>query len=53
MAVPRRPELGEDSPEIMDNFHYLGGVISCGGVELVVGDMISCAWSNGGNWRAY
>ena len=41
--------MGEDSLEIVDSFCYLGDVISCGGgVESVVRDRISCAWSK---WR--
>ena len=41
--------MGEDSLEIVDRFHYLGDVISCGGgVELTVTDRISCSWSK---WR--
>ena len=40
--------MGEDSLETMEGFHYLGDVISCGGVELAVRDRISCAWSK---WR--
>ena len=36
--------MGEDSLEIVDSFHYLGDVISCGGgVESAVRDRISCA----------
>ena len=49
MVVPRRLEVGEDSLEIVDNFHYLGDVIFCeGGVESAVTNRISCAWSK---WR--
>ena len=37
------------SLEIVDSFHYLGDVISCGGgVESAVRDRTSCAWSK---WR--
>ena len=43
MVVPQRLEEGEDRLEIVDSFHYLGDVISCGGgVELAVRDRISC-----------
>ena len=49
MAVPWSLETGEDSLEIVDSFHYLGGVISCGGVlESAVRHRISGAWSK---WR--
>ena len=49
VVVPRRLEVGKDSLEIVDSFHYLGNVISCGGgVELAVRDRISGAWSK---WR--
>ena len=42
VVVQRRLEVGEDSLEIVDSFHYLGDVISCGGgVESVVRDRIS------------
>ena len=48
-VVPQRLEVGKDSMEIVDSFHYLGNVISCGGgVESVVRDRISGAWSK---WR--
>ena len=49
VAVPQRLEVGEDSLVIVDSFHYLGNVISCGGgVELAVRDRISSVWSK---WR--
>ena len=42
-----RLEVGEDGMEIVNNFLYLGDVISCGGgVESAVRDRISCAWCN-------
>ena len=31
VVVPQRLEVGEDSLEIVDSFHYLGDVISYGG----------------------
>ena len=47
--MPQKLEVGEDSLEIVDSFHYLHDVISCGGrVELAVGDRTSCALSK---WR--
>ena len=49
VVVLQRLEVGEDSLEMVDSFRYLGDVILCGGgVELVVRDTISCAWSK---WR--
>ena len=46
VVVPQRMEVGEDSLEILDSFHYLGDVISCeGGVEMVVRDRLFCTWS--------
>ena len=49
MAVPQRLEVGEDRLEIVDCFHHLGDVISCGGeLESAVRDRISCTWSK---WR--
>ena len=42
--------MEEDSLEIVDSFHYLGDVISCGGgLESAVRDRISCVWTK---WRA-
>ena len=49
VPLPQRLEVGEDSLEIVDNFRYVGDVISCeGGVESAVMGKISCAWSK---WR--
>ena len=49
VVVPQRLEVGEDNLEIVDNFCYLGDVISCeGGVELAVKVRISGAENK---WR--
>ena len=45
----KRLKVREDCLEIVDNFRYLGDVISCGcGVESAVRDGISGVWSK---WR--
>ena len=53
-SLPWRLEVEEDNLEIVDSFHYLGDVISCGGgVELAVCDRISVVLGvSGENWRA-
>ena len=52
--MPRRLEVGEDSLEIVDNFRYLGDVISCGGgIESAVRDRIFGAWSKWKEWASF
>ena len=47
--MPQKLEVRKDNLEIVDSFHYLRDVISCGGgVELAISDRISGAWSK---WR--
>ena len=53
VVVPWRLEVGEDRLEIVDSFHYLGDMISCGGgVESAERDRINylVLGVNGGNW---
>ena len=46
VTVPQRLEVGEDSLEIMNSFHYVGDVVSCReGVKSALRDRISCTWS--------
>ena len=46
VVKPQRLEMGEDSLEIVNSFHYLADVISCGGgVESTVRDRICGAWN--------
>ena len=49
MAAPRNLVVEEENVELVDNFRYLGDMMTCeGGVESAVRDRISSAWNK---WR--